>query len=75
MRLARARGEHVEYPSIPDVIDAVASGDVALGLVPLENAIDGAVTATLDGAHPGAVAVTVIVPAPDGRTTARARPS
>jgi prephenate dehydratase len=43
-----ARGEHVEFPSIPDVIDAVASAEVDLGLVPLENAIDGAVTATLD---------------------------
>ncbi|MGI8663831.1 MAG: prephenate dehydratase [Acidimicrobiales bacterium] len=43
-----AASEHVERPSIPDVIDAVANGDVELGLVPLENAIDGAVTATLD---------------------------
>jgi prephenate dehydratase len=43
-----ARGEHIDLASIPDVIDAVAAGDVDLGLVPLENAIDGAVTATLD---------------------------
>ena len=43
-----AAGAHVDYPSIPDVIDAVAAGDVDYGLVPLENAIDGAVTATLD---------------------------
>ncbi len=43
-----ARGEHVEFPSIPDVIAAVASAEVDRGLVPLENAIDGAVTATLD---------------------------
>jgi prephenate dehydratase len=40
--------EHVAYPTISDVIDAVANGDVPYGIVPVENAIDGAVTATLD---------------------------
>src|SRR5581483_2704371 len=35
-------------PSITDVIDAVTAGDVDLGVVPLENAIEGAVNVTLD---------------------------
>lgn len=43
-----ARAEHVPLPTIADVIDAVATGAVPCGIVPLENAIDGAVTATLD---------------------------
>ena len=34
--------------SIPDVLDAVNSGEVDLGFVPIENAIEGTVTATMD---------------------------
>lgn len=37
------------YASIPEVLEAVASGSVALGFVPMENAIEGTVNATLDG--------------------------
>jgi len=43
-----AAGELVELTSIIDVIDATSSGDVDLGVVPLENAIEGAVNVTLD---------------------------
>ncbi|HEV3225976.1 MAG TPA: prephenate dehydratase, partial [Acidimicrobiales bacterium] len=43
-----AAAELVDLPSITDVIDAIASGDVDLGVVPLENAIEGAVNVTLD---------------------------
>jgi prephenate dehydratase len=43
-----AAGELVPLPSIPDVIDATSAGDVELGVVPLENAIEGAVNVTLD---------------------------
>jgi prephenate dehydratase len=43
-----AASEIVDYPSIVDVIDAVSDGEVDLGLVPLENALEGAVNATVD---------------------------
>jgi prephenate dehydratase len=43
-----ASAELVDLPSITDVIDAVVAGDVDLGVVPLENAIEGAVNVTLD---------------------------
>jgi prephenate dehydratase len=36
-------------PSINDVLEAVAQGDVDLGFVPIENAIEGTVSATIDG--------------------------
>ncbi|QGG97171.1 prephenate dehydratase [Actinomarinicola tropica] len=35
-------------PTIGDVLAATAAGDVDLGLVPIENAIEGSVTVTLD---------------------------
>jgi prephenate dehydratase len=43
-----AAGDLLGYTSITEVIDAVAAGDVDCGLVPLENAIEGAVNVTLD---------------------------
>jgi prephenate dehydratase len=39
---------HVPFSSIPDVISAVDSHRVELGVVPVENAIEGSVNATLD---------------------------
>jgi prephenate dehydratase len=39
---------HTPLTSIPDVISAVDKGSVDLGVVPVENAIEGSVTATLD---------------------------
>lgn len=38
----------VPYGSIGDVLDAVAAGSVDRGVVPLENAIEGTVSATVD---------------------------
>jgi len=35
-------------PSVYDVIAAVAAGDISQGIVPMENAIEGSVSATLD---------------------------
>src|ERR1039457_3372328 len=35
--------------SIADILSAVADGSVDLGLVPIENAIEGTVSATIDG--------------------------
>ncbi len=40
--------EHVPYRTVPDVLDAVAAGDVELGLVPIENSIEGMVNFTQD---------------------------
>jgi prephenate dehydratase len=39
----------VACSSIPDVLAKVASGELHQGLVPLENAIEGTVSATIDG--------------------------
>lgn len=36
------------YQSIPDCMDAVSDGSVDIGIVPLENAIEGSVNITLD---------------------------
>jgi len=37
------------YPSIPDVLRAVQAGDVPLGIVAIENALEGSVPVTMDG--------------------------
>jgi prephenate dehydratase len=43
-----AREELVWLPSIPEVIEVVESGRADLGLVPIENSIEGSITVTLD---------------------------
>jgi len=43
-----AAGELVAYPLMTDVLFAVAEGEVGLGVVPVENAIEGTVNATVD---------------------------
>ncbi len=40
--------EHVAYATIPDVLRAAESREVDLGVVPIENSIEGTVSATLD---------------------------
>ena len=40
--------EHVPYPTVPDVLDAIRDGEVAMGLVPIENSIEGTVNFTQD---------------------------
>lgn len=42
-------GEPVAYPSIEELLGAVAAGEVHEALVPLENALEGTVSATIDG--------------------------
>jgi len=42
------RAEHVPYRTVPDVLDAVRDGEVDLGLVPIENSIEGTVNFTQD---------------------------
>ena len=43
-----AASELVPYRSVPDVLDAVARGDVEAGFVPIENSIEGTVNFTQD---------------------------
>ncbi|MEM1335199.1 MAG: prephenate dehydratase [Actinomycetota bacterium] len=40
--------EHLPYRTVPDVLDAVSSGEVDLGFVPIENSIEGMVNFTQD---------------------------
>ena len=40
--------ELVPYRSIPDVLHGVSNGDIDVGFVPIENAIEGSVNVTLD---------------------------
>jgi prephenate dehydratase len=40
--------EAVPYPSVFDVVRAVEEGEVAAGVVPIENSLEGSVNATLD---------------------------
>lgn len=41
-------GELVAYPSMSEVLHATAAGDVAIGVVAMENALEGVVNATVD---------------------------
>lgn len=43
-----AEAKLVPLPTIEDVLDAVAAGEVDLGFLPIENAIEGTVNATVD---------------------------
>ncbi len=43
-----AAEDAVAYPSVYDVIAAVSRGDVSQGIVPMENSLEGSVSATLD---------------------------
>src|SRR5699024_11113292 len=40
--------DKVDFKTIPGCIDAVVSGDVDIGVVPIENAIEGTVDITID---------------------------
>ena len=43
-----AEAEHVAYRTVPDVLDAVEQGEVDVGVVPIENSIEGMVNFTQD---------------------------
>jgi prephenate dehydratase len=43
-----AGAEHIPYRTVPDVLDAVQSGSVDFGFVPIENSIEGMVNFTQD---------------------------
>jgi len=40
--------EHVAYRTVPDVLDAVEHGEIDIGVVPIENSIEGMVNFTQD---------------------------
>ncbi|MFD6313767.1 prephenate dehydratase [Streptomyces nigra] len=48
-----ATHELVPWPSIPAALDAVRRGDTQAAMVPLENSVEGAVPATVDGLADG----------------------
>jgi prephenate dehydratase len=48
-----AHSKAVPYPSVEATLDAVRDGWAELGVVPIENSVEGAVTATLDGLASG----------------------
>lgn len=43
-----ATADRVPFRTVPDVLDAVQSGDVTIGVVPIENSIEGMVNFTQD---------------------------
>jgi hypothetical protein len=43
-----AAGDHILFRTMPDVLDAVGSGEVDLGFVAIENSIEGTVNLTQD---------------------------
>ena len=45
--------EATPFSTVPGVLDAVRSGEVEAGLVPIENSVEGGVTATLDNLASG----------------------
>ena len=46
-------GEHTAYDSVDSTLAAVRSGEVDAGMVPIENSVEGGVTATLDNLATG----------------------
>lgn len=48
LTLPGQRGEPVPYATVGLALDAVRAGEVAAALVPIENSVEGGVTATLD---------------------------
>ncbi|HEX8509147.1 MAG TPA: prephenate dehydratase [Propionibacteriaceae bacterium] len=42
------RGEPIPYPTVAQALQAVREGEVAAAMVPIENSVEGGVTATLD---------------------------
>ncbi|MCO8242565.1 MULTISPECIES: prephenate dehydratase [unclassified Haladaptatus] len=57
-RAASAVADDVEFlESVTDIVKAVAGGEYARGVVPIENSIEGSVTATLDALADNDVAV------------------
>lgn len=50
---AAARGQLLPYANVDAALDAVRSGEVDAAMVPMENSVEGGVSATLDGLTSG----------------------
>lgn len=48
LTLPAVKAEPVPFSTVAATLDAVRSGEIAAGLVPIENSVEGGVTATLD---------------------------
>ena len=62
---AAARADLLPYPSVDSALDAVREGDADAAMVPIENSVEGAVSATLDAlavGDPLAIVREVLVP-------------
>jgi prephenate dehydratase len=62
---ALANVDPISYPSIEDLLTAVADSSLDQGLVPLENALEGTVSATIDGlvfAHDLVILQEIVLP-------------
>ncbi len=60
-----AEAEHVPFPTVQAALDAVRGGDAARAVVPIENSVEGAVTATLDelaGGHDLVICAEILLP-------------
>ena len=60
-----AGGDHAPYASVDAALDAVRDGSVDAAMVPIENSVEGGVTATLDSlatGHPLVIIGEVLVP-------------
>jgi prephenate dehydratase len=75
-------GERTAYPSVDATLAAVRSGEVDAGMVPIENSVEGGVTATLDALAAGEPLIVVgerlvrirfVLAARDGMPLARVR--
>ena len=53
LRVPNLPAELIPYATVPACLDAVRSGAVAAGLVPIENSVEGGVSATLDNLATG----------------------
>lgn len=52
-REAASDAQLVGYPTVVDVVEAVLAGEVQRGVVPIENSVEGTVTATVDALTAG----------------------
>jgi prephenate dehydratase len=60
-----AGAEHVPFPTVQAALDAVRAGDAVRAVVPIENSVEGAVTATLDelaGGHDLVICAEILLP-------------
>jgi prephenate dehydratase len=60
-----AGADHVPFPTVQAALDAVRTGDAPRAVIPIENSVEGAVTATLDelaGGHDLVICAEILLP-------------